>query len=164
MNSMAFYLEASLTTGNSVIMAKNKPKAESALYRDYRVLIAEDNGVNQKVLVRMLKRMELHDIVVVDNGLKAVEREAAEPFDIVLMDMQMPVMDGIEATKRIVGRQASDHPRASVVFVTAHVSTSYEAMCENAGGVDFLPKPFNLEQIQKCFQRVHSIREHLESL
>jgi signal transduction histidine kinase/ActR/RegA family two-component response regulator len=164
MNSMAMYLDASLTNnGNSVVLAKSKLKVERALYRDYRVLIAEDNSVNQKVLVRMLKRMELHDIVVVDNGLKAVDREAAEPFDIVLMDMQMPVMDGIEATKRIVGRQEGDHPVASVVFVTAHVSSSYEAMCEKAGGVDFLPKPVNLENIEKCFQRVHSIREKMES-
>jgi CheY-like chemotaxis protein len=125
-------------------------------------LIAEDNRVNQKVRVRMLKRMELHDIAVVDNGLKAVDREAAEPFDIVLMDMQMPVMDGIEATKRIVGRQEGDHPIASVVFVTAHVSSSCEAMCEKAGGVDYLPKPFNLEQIEKCFQLVHAIRENID--
>jgi CheY-like chemotaxis protein len=73
MNSTALYLEASLTNGSSVGMTKIKLKAESALYRDYRVLIAEDNSVNQKVLVRMLKRMELrHDIVVVDNGQKAV--------------------------------------------------------------------------------------------
>jgi CheY-like chemotaxis protein len=72
-------------------------------------------------------------------------------------------MDGIEATKRIVGRQEGDHPIASVVFVTAHVSSPYEAMCKKAGGVDFLPKPFNLEQIEKCFQRVRSIREKIES-
>jgi CheY-like chemotaxis protein len=163
MNSMATYLEASLSSNNSNSVAKNKLKVEKALYRDYRVLIAEDNSVNQKVLVRILRRMELHDIVVVDNGLKAVDREAAEPFDIVLMDMQMPVMDGIEATKRIVGRQEGDHPVASVVFITAHVSPSYEAICEKAGGVDFLPKPFNLEQLETCFQRVHAIRENMES-
>jgi CheY-like chemotaxis protein len=147
---------------DTVTKLERPPSFKSAQYHDYRVLIAEDNRVNQKVLYRMLQHMKVKNIVVVDNGLKAVDREAAEPFDIVLMDMQMPVMDGIEATKRIVARQVGDHPVASVVFVTAHASSSFEIMCEKAGGIDFLPKPFNLEQIEKCFHRVYQIRESVQ--
>ena len=58
-------------------------------------MIAEDNLVNQKVLVRILNKLGVKNIVVVDNGQKAVDKEGSEKFDLVLLDMQMPVMDGI---------------------------------------------------------------------
>jgi CheY-like chemotaxis protein len=64
---------------------------------------------------------------VVDNGQKAVDREAAEPFGVVLMDMQMPCMDGVAACKIIMTRQGG-HPKAAVAFVTAHASVEID-MC-----------------------------------
>jgi two-component system sensor histidine kinase/response regulator len=123
-------------------------------YSDLRVLIAEDNMVNQKVLKRILNRLGIQQVEIVDNGQKAVDREAAQEFDIVLMDMQMPVMDGIVACRQICNRKGGQHPKAKVVFVTAHAMDTFETECFKAGAIEFLTKPCNLSTVDKCFERV----------
>jgi len=121
-----------------------------------RVMIAEDNLINQKVLLRLLKRVEVEDVTVVDTGAKAVELEAANAFDVIFMDYQMPVMDGVEACRRISRRAQGSHPPAKVVFVTANASTEFETECYEAGCVDFLPKPFNVRDIEALLQSLFS--------
>jgi CheY-like chemotaxis protein len=111
--------------------------------RDLKVLYAEDNIVNQKVLERVLRRLGVNDITIVDNGLKAVEHTENTKYDCIFMDMQMPVMDGLEACKIIVDRDASE----KVVFVTAHALSDYKAQADAAGAIDFISKPFNMEKI-----------------
>lgn len=113
-----------------------------------RILCAEDNLVNQKILTRMLKRVGVAEIVVEENGKLAVEKEAEKEFDIVLMDMQMPVMDGIDATKLIVQRQGG-HKIPLIVFVTAHVSPTFEAQCLECGATAYLPKPYTLQVLKE---------------
>ena len=125
-------------------------------YTQFRILIAEDNIVNQKVLSRILTRLGIENVEIVGNGKLAVEREASEQFDIVLMDMDMPIMNGIEACKEITKRQGG-HPKAKVVFVTAHVADEFKSECLGAGGVEFLPKPFSMDGIENCFRRVHAM-------
>ena len=125
-------------------------------YRDLRVLVAEDNVINQKVLKRMLERLEMTHVEVVNNGKEAVDREAAAHFDVILMDMQMPVMDGIQACRRILERHR-DRAAPKVVFVTAHVSSTFEGECFDAGACTLLAKPFNLNEIRKCFLHVQRI-------
>jgi len=118
-----------------------------------RILIAEDNVVNQKVLMRILQHIGIQNVMVVDNGLKAVEREASQAFDVVLMDMQMPVMDGIDACKIIVARtrsKKSPHDNASVIFVTATVSDNFRELCVKAGADGFVAKPCNVQDFRKC--------------
>jgi len=118
-----------------------------------RILIAEDNVVNQKVLMRILQHIGIQNVMVVDNGLKAVEREASQAFDVVLMDMQMPVMDGIDACKIIVARTRSNkspHDNASVIFVTATVSDNFRELCVKAGADGFVAKPCNVQDFRKC--------------
>lgn len=127
---------------------KNDDVEEDQDIRGIRVLIAEDNLVNQKILVRMLKRLGIEQVEVVDNGEKAIGKEANKPFDVVLMDMQMPVMDGVEATKRIVNR-VGGHPIPLVIFVTAHVSTSFEAICMECGAASYLPKPYTMDKLKE---------------
>jgi CheY-like chemotaxis protein len=68
------------------------------------------------------------------------------------MDIQMPVMNGIDACKEILNRR-NKHPKPRIVFVTAHVSDAFEAECRAAGGLDFLPKPFNIGDIENCLRR-----------
>ena len=136
-----------LTRKSSVQVANSIP------FKELRVLIAEDNKINQKVLLRILKRLGFENVDVVDNGQKAVESEASKPYDVVLMDMQMPIMDGIDAC-RLIAKRDGEHPRAKVIFVTAHVSASFVGECEKAGGSGFIPKPFNIRQIEKCFQNL----------
>ena len=123
-------------------------------FSDFRILIAEDNIVNQKVLSRILNRLGADEVKIAGNGQIAVEMEAAEEFDFVLMDMQMPVMDGIEACEVIQKRDDRPHPRAKVIFVTAHATTDYEDDCLEAGAIDFLTKPCNLESVSRCFENV----------
>jgi signal transduction histidine kinase/CheY-like chemotaxis protein len=135
------------------------------MYSDLRVMIAEDNVINQKVLLRMLYRLGILNVEIVDNGKKAVDREASEYFHVILMDMQMPVMDGIEACKIITQRQGG-HPQALVIFITAHVSESFEEHCAEAGSSGFIQKPCNIRSIEKCFQRIYSLlgKEKSETL
>jgi CheY-like chemotaxis protein len=120
----------------------------------YERLIADDNLINQKVLIRMLKRLGIEHVDVVDNGKKAVDQEAKVPYDFILMDMQMPVMGGVEACRLIIDRKGG-HPNPKVLFVTAHALNSYKSECVKAGGSGFLAKPFNVRQIEKSFQRLH---------
>jgi CheY-like chemotaxis protein len=109
-----------------------------------RVLCAEDNTVNQKILEKMLRRLGVGKVVMVENGKLAVEAEAKEEFDVVLMDMQMPVMDGIDATKLILQRDRGNKKEPCIVFVTAHVSASFEHQCLECGATSYLPKPYTL--------------------
>jgi CheY-like chemotaxis protein len=117
-----------------------------------RILIAEDNKINQKVLCKILQKLEYTDVDVVDDGKQACDKEFLQPYDLILMDIQMPVMNGIEACKVILGRSTT-HPKPKIVFVTAHVSDEFESECDNAGGVDFLTKPVNIKTIQNCLRR-----------
>jgi CheY-like chemotaxis protein len=95
-------------------------------------------------------RLGVKNVVTVDNGKKAVDREIAERFDVVLMDMQMPVMDGLAACRLISNRQLEEggHPKATVVFVTAHVSAQFEEECFRAGASGFLSKPCNIRRFR----------------
>jgi CheY-like chemotaxis protein len=119
----------------------------SSPWSTLRILIAEDNLVNQKILKRILERLEVGSIAIVGNGEEAVRREAAEQFDLVLMDMQMPVMDGIEACRAILQRPYG-HPIARVVFVTAHVVDSFQQTCIDNGAIGFIAKPCTLKDVE----------------
>ena len=125
----------------------------SAPYASLRYLIAEDNVVNTKVLCKILERLGIPttNVETVDNGQKAVDREAEKEFDIVLMDMQMPVLDGIDAC-RLINERCSGHPRAKVIFVTAHVQDSFKEECQNAGSIGFLAKPCTLQAVEDCLR------------
>jgi len=117
--------------------------------------MAEDNKINQKVLLRLLQRLGVENVDVVDNGQEAVDAEAAKEYDIVLMDMQMPILDGVEACRKIMERRKGHgHPR--VVFVTAHAASNYEEECRKAGGIAFLTKPVNLRAVESCFQKLQA--------
>ena len=121
-----------------------------------RVLVAEDNAMSQKMIARILTRIGIAcaHLHVVQNGQKAVEAEAQQPFDVVLMDLDMPVMDGVEACKRIQKRHKGNHSGAAVVFLTSHTSDDNRQECLKAGAVNFLSKPYNLKAITECLRDV----------
>ena len=111
------------------------------MLRARKVLLAEDNIVNQRVAVGLLKRRG-HYVTVVENGREAVDAVGREQFDIVLMDLQMPVMGGIEATKAIRERKrdtSRDHLR--IVAMTAHAMSGDRERCLAAGMDGYLSKP-----------------------
>jgi CheY-like chemotaxis protein len=117
-----------------------------------RVLVVEDNATNQMVLLAMLKRLG-QTVEVVGDGAKAVEAVRAKDYDLVLMDVQMPDMDGYEATRRI---RALDEARASslpIVALTANVVPGHEALSLEAGMNDHVAKPLTLARLTDLLNR-----------
>ena len=113
-----------------------------------RVLVAEDNEVNQKVVSRMLERLGHHAEVAV-NGREALERAKAGTFDLVLMDCQMPEMDGWEATARIRAALAGRR-RIPILALTANASDADRQRCLDAGMDAHLSKPLKLERLAEA--------------
>ena len=106
--------------------------------RNLKILLAEDNAVNQRVATSMLKKRG-HEVDVVENGLAAVEAVGTRAYDVVLMDVQMPKLDGLDATRRIRGAGFRD---LRIVALTAHATTDDRDRCIEAGMSDFLTMPF----------------------
>lgn len=110
-----------------------------------RVLLAEDNATNRLVATRMLARLG-HEVEAVPDGAQAVEAACRSTFDLVLMDMMMPVMDGLAATRAIRATKGAT-ARVRIVGLTANARPADEAACRDAGMDGFLTKPVTLERL-----------------
>jgi CheY-like chemotaxis protein len=110
--------------------------------RPLNILLAEDNPVNQAIASRMLRRLG-HTVDIAENGLEALAAMERLSYDVVLMDLQMPEMDGLEATMRIRERWR-EKPRIIFVTTCAHQRED----CLNAGGDGFLSKPMMFEDLK----------------
>ena len=108
-----------------------------------RILMAEDNQINQRVGKLILQRAGFQ-IDLVDDGSEALEAHKANPYDLILMDCQMPTMDGFEASRRI---RSLDAPQPVIVAVTANALVGERERCLGAGMDDYLSKPFQAEQL-----------------
>ncbi|UEM01499.1 response regulator [Skermanella rosea] len=115
--------------------------------RPLRILVADDNPVNQQVAAGMLKRRG-HVVDVVGNGIEAVDRVERGGYDLVLMDIEMPEMDGFDATRciRALGGDASTIP---IIALTAHAMRGDEARCIDAGMSDYMPKPISRARLDE---------------
>ena len=125
--------------------AKAKPAntvAPAVSPKGRRVLLAEDNLVNQRVALLLLQKRGYHVTVVAD-GRQAVDAYRRERFDVVLMDVQMPEMDGLEALQAIRTIERSSGLRTPVIAVTAHAMAEDRDRCEAAGMDAYLTKPLN---------------------
>jgi CheY-like chemotaxis protein/HPt (histidine-containing phosphotransfer) domain-containing protein len=121
-----------------------------------RILLAEDNVVNQKLATRLLERMG-YRIDVVSNGLEAVESVARQRYEVVLMDIQMPELDGLEATRRIVA-SSSTGDRPTIVAMTANAMDGDRAMCLAAGMDDYVSKPIRVGELADALRRAWTSR------
>jgi signal transduction histidine kinase/CheY-like chemotaxis protein len=111
------------------------------------ILLAEDNAVNRMLAVRLLTKVG-HNVTVAENGREALESWLAKRPDLILMDMQMPVMDGVEATQRIREHEAAHALTPTpIVALTANAMRSDREKCLQAGMNDFLSKPFNTQDL-----------------
>jgi CheY-like chemotaxis protein len=117
-----------------------------------RILIAEDNVTNQKVLLRMLERLG-YRADIVTNGKEAVESWEKVPYEVIFMDVQMPDMDGLEATRVIRGRERETGRRVSIIAMTAHAMKEDREKCLGAGMDDYVSKPIQLRDINEAIQR-----------
>lgn len=115
-----------------------------------RILIAEDNHVNQQLIIHILARLG-YDPVVVDHGKQAVDAVLQSPFDLILMDMQMPEMDGLVATREI--RRLQLYKQPVIIALTANAMQGDREECLNAGMNDYLSKPVKLEELVNKLQK-----------
>jgi GAF domain-containing protein/CheY-like chemotaxis protein len=123
------------------------PKLDATMAQRHplRILLAEDNVVNQKLALRLLQQMG-YRADLASNGIEAVESVERQPYDVVLMDVQMPEMDGLEAARRITARwQPTERPR--IVAMTANAMAGDREECLAAGMDDYLTKPIRVEAL-----------------
>lgn len=116
-----------------------------------KILIAEDNIVNQKVACKILHRLGYKADIAI-NGVKVLEALNQQPYDVILMDVQMPEMDGIEATKWIV-KDKNLHQRPYIIAMTANVMDGDREMCLDAGMDDYISKPVNVNLLVEALMR-----------
>jgi CheY-like chemotaxis protein len=120
--------------------------------RHERVLLAEDNAVNQKVALLMLGKMGFRADMAAD-GHEVLEAVQRQRYEIVLMDVQMPEMDGMEAARRIVQRWPDRHERPWIIALTANAMEGDREACFAAGMDDYISKPIKSEELTAALAR-----------
>ena len=140
--------------GNEVSVAAPAPKPPPArLDRSARVLVAEDNLANQIVALGILRKFGLHADAVVD-GQEAIKALETIPYDLVLMDVQMPGMDGLEATRRIrSGNSGAPNPAITIIALIGHATVDDRDRCLAAGMNDYLSKPIHPSTLAGMLER-----------
>ncbi len=131
---------------------KRAPVSSGEKRSPLRILVAEDNPVNQRLVTRMLEKQG-HTVVVADTGNAALAALAREPFDLVLMDCQMPEMDGFEAARVIRKGRLTESANIPIVAMTGHGDEESRAACFAAGMDDHVPKPVGKEMLAEVLAR-----------
>jgi CheY-like chemotaxis protein len=121
--------------------------------RRLTILLAEDNAVNQRVALRFIEKWG-HDVVIVANGKEALDAVKERPFDLVLMDVQMPEMGGFEATRAIRAREKHTGGHLPIVAMTAHAMKGDRERCLEAGMDAYVSKPVQAEELAQVIGEV----------
>ena len=124
----------------------SKPPASSEPRRPLKVLVADDTPANQ-IMVRRILEKRGHRVTVARDGLEAVELAGRDRFDVVLMDVQMPHMDGFKATSTIRSRESSEGPRLAIIALTAHAMQGDQERCLAAGMDGYVAKPIDSQAL-----------------
>ena len=123
--------------------------------RSISFLVAEDNAVNQRLIARLLEKKG-HTVTLAQNGREALDVLEKRSFDIVLMDGQMPEMDGFEATRRIREKEKNTGAHLPIIALTAHAMQGDKERCVTAGMDAYVPKPLKLEELFAVIEQVAS--------
>ena len=131
--------------------------SHAALPRGLRVLVVEDNKFNQMVAVDSLQQLAEHaEVELAENGKAAMDKLAARDFDLILLDLQMPVMDGYETIRSIREHGRNGVKRIPVIALTANATNTEKEKCLQAGMNGYISKPFRMEELMKQIQQVLS--------
>ena len=123
-----------------------------------RILLAEDNTVNQKLALRMLQQIGyLADVA--GNGIEAIESVERQTYDVILMDVQMPEMDGLGATREIVGSWP-EKERPRIIAMTANAMDEDREACFEAGMDDYVPKPIRMNELVRALSEAKEERSN----
>jgi CheY-like chemotaxis protein len=133
--------------------ARRLPEKKPSDLPPLRVLLAEDNPVNQRVACRLLEKRS-HYVVVAGNGVEALERWRERPFDLVLMDMQMPEMSGFETIQRIREEERASGRRTAIIALTAHAMRGDRERCLESGADEYVSKPISRQEL---FDKIESV-------
>ena len=128
----------------SITSERFKPDPQMGTRHPFRILLAEDNAVNQKLALRLLEQMGYKADLAV-NGRETIEAVERQTYDVILMDVQMPEMDGLEATREIISRWPDTHPH--IIGLTANAMQGDREMCLNAGMDHYIPKPIRVVEL-----------------
>ena len=117
------------------------------------ILLVEDNVLNQRIVTFSLKKYN-HNVTIANNGVEAIEKFKEAKYDVVLMDIMMPEMDGLEATEKIRELENSmkrDY-RTPIIALTANTMDNDREKCISYGMDEFMAKPFDIEKLKQIFQ------------
>ncbi|HXI39450.1 MAG TPA: response regulator, partial [Bryobacteraceae bacterium] len=134
----------------SVVKENGSSKAAG---KPLRLLLVDDNGVNQNLMARILGKRG-HVVVTAGNGREALEALLEQTFDLILMDVQMPEMDGLEATRMIREKEIGTGRHQPIVALTAHALKADVQLCEDAGMDGYVSKPIRTELLM---QTIHAV-------
>lgn len=119
------------------------------------ILLVEDNLLNQRIVMFSLKKFN-HEVVIANNGVEAVEKFQQQKFDVILMDIMMPVMDGLEATVKIREIEAANNAqRTPIIALTANTMDNDREKCLSYGMDEFMSKPFDIEKLKTIFSELN---------
>lgn len=155
-------LETFDVTGSSVAISREPELIVDDAPSSLNVLLTEDNPVNQAVATQRLKKLG-HKVTLAENGQEAVDCVMEQRFDCILMDIQMPGMDGYETTARIrEWEQANEMAPQRIVAMTAHAMKGDEESCREAGMDDYLSKPFRVERLKEVLSAASAAKRSLD--
>ena len=119
------------------------------------ILLVEDNLLNQRIVTFSLKRFN-HDVIIANNGVEAIEMFREKKFDVILMDIMMPVMDGLEATVKIreIENTSNIEKRTPIIALTANTMDNDRDKCLSYGMDEFMAKPFDIEKLNSIFEEL----------
>jgi CheY-like chemotaxis protein len=149
-----------LTPQNSRFLAEVIPALRAAEEQSSaRLLLVEDNLTNQKLALRLLAKRG-YSVAVAGNGAQAIEEFRRQPFDLVLMDIQMPGMGGYEATSVIRELEKDTGSRTPIIALTAHAMKGDQERCMEAGMDDYVTKPVQAQELFRKIEQHLSFPEH----